>query len=136
VRLRQIGQRYTGGRRQLVEALADAQRPLSAMELVRACQEIPLSTAYRNLAVLTQAGVAQRVLGHDEFARYELDEALTGAHHHHLVCRVCGNVEDFEAPPRFEESMDTLIGRASEGWGFSTVSHRVDLFGRCAACGG
>ena len=35
---------------------------------------MPQSSAYRNLAVLEQAGVIRRVITDDDFARFELDE--------------------------------------------------------------
>jgi len=133
-RLGEIDQRYTRGRRQLVDALAGADRPLTAGELVAACPALPQSTAYRNLAVLGQAGAVHRVAGTDEFVRYELDEMVTGRHHHHLVCRACGAVEDFAAPPRLERSVTSLMGTVGSERGFRAESHRLDVVGMCAAC--
>jgi len=129
-----IDQRYTRGRRQLVDVLADAPRPLTAAELVAECRSIPQSTAYRNLAVLGQAGVVHRVVGSDEFIRYELAEAVTGRHHHHLVCRLCGAVEDFAVPSILERSVDTLMSEIGSDRGFRAESHRLDVLGTCAAC--
>jgi len=133
-RLRSIDQRYTRGRRQLVGVLEEAARPLTAAELVSACPDLPQSTAYRNLAILTQAGVVHRLAGTDDFARYELAEALTGLHHHHLVCRRCGAVEDFAAPPGLEASVQSLVGKVGVESGFRADTHRLDLVGTCAAC--
>lgn len=133
-RLAAVEQRYTAGRRQLVEALAEANRPLTAAELVAAGPALPQSTAYRNLAVLSQAGAVHRVSGTDEFARYELDETVTGRHHHHLVCRSCGSVEDFAAPARLERSMASLMGSIGDEHGFQADSHRLDVLGTCATC--
>ena len=45
------GQRYTAGRRSLVEVLGQAGRPLTAAEILEA-GSLPQSSAYRNLAVL------------------------------------------------------------------------------------
>src|SRR5579885_2060612 len=131
-----IDQRYTRGRRQLVEALAGAERPLTAAELVTACPSLPQSTAYRNLAVLSLAGAVHRVAGTDEFVRYELDEAVTGQHHHHLVCRSCGAVEDFDAPPGLERSVHALMSSVGAERGFRAESHRLDVVGTCGACTG
>lgn len=133
-RMASIDQRYTRGRRQLVKALADAPRPLTAAELVAACPALPQSTAYRNLAVLAQAGAVHRVAGTDEYVRYELDEVVTGRHHHHLVCQSCGSVEDFAAPSRLERSMDSLMGQIGAERGFRAASHRLDVLGVCATC--
>lgn len=134
-RMAAIGQRYTRGRRDLVAALAQADRPLTAAELVVSCPSLPQSTAYRNLAVLGQAGAVHRVAGTDEYVRYELDEEVTGRHHHHLVCRSCGSVEDFAAPPGLERSVESLMGTIGADRGFRAESHRLDVVGTCAACG-
>lgn len=133
-RMAAIDQRYTRGRRLLVEVLADAPRPLTAAELVAAGPELPQSTAYRNLAVLGQAGVVHRVVGSDDFVRYELAEAVTGRHHHHLVCRLCGAVEDFAVPPALERRVDSLMDDLGADHGFRAEAHRLDVLGTCAAC--
>ena len=135
-RLQGIEQRYTRGRRQLVEALEAAARPATAAELIASRPPMPQSTAYRNLAILAQAGVVQRVAGNDEYARYELAEELTGSHHHHLICSHCGSVEDFTAPARFERAIPSLIDAITETTGFHTHSHNIDLLGICARCSG
>src|SRR5581483_4211186 len=101
-RLRHVGQRYTTGRRTLVDALTRSPRPMTTAELVATESGLPQSTTYKNLALLEQVGIVHRVLGSDEFTRFELAEELTGHHHHHLVCVSCGSVEDFEVPERVE----------------------------------
>jgi len=104
VRLRRTGERYTAGRRALVEALAAADRPPSIPDLLGTTPGLAQSSAYRNLAVLERAGVVRRIVTTDEFARFELAEDLT-EHHHHLICSTCGGVEDFTAPPDLEKSL-------------------------------
>ncbi len=134
-RLRRAGQRFTSGRRTLVDSLRGAGRPVTAAELVTAHDRLSQSTTYRNLAVLEQAGVVHRVMGSDEFARFELAEEFTG-HHHHLVCVSCGAVEDFEAPRRLEKGLAEAITHLASGTGFRAEAHRLDLLGTCARCSG
>ena len=133
-RLRRVGQRYTSGRRRLIEALARADRPMTTAELVAGEARLPQSTTYRNLALLEQAGIVRKVIGSDEYARFELAEELTGHHHHHLVCVTCGSVEDFEAPGRVERGLEEAISQITVGTGFRTETHRLDLIGTCANC--
>ncbi len=135
-RLRRAGQRSTTGRRTLVDALARAARPVTAAELVADEPRLSQSTTYRNLALLEQAGVVHRVVGADEYARFELTEELTGHHHHHLVCVSCGGVEDFDPPRRIERGLADTVARLTEGTGFRAESHRLDLLGTCANCAG
>lgn len=132
--LRRVEQRYTAGRRTLVEVLDAASRPLSIPEILRQGRpRLPQSSVYRNLGVLEQAGVVRRVVSTDEFARYELSEDLT-SHHHHLVCSRCGNVEDFTPPPALERSVERARSSIGSGMGFNTDAHRLDFIGTCRDC--
>ncbi|HVB53083.1 MAG TPA: transcriptional repressor [Candidatus Acidoferrales bacterium] len=132
-RLAAIRQRYTVGRRLLVEALIDAGRPLTVTEIVDLRPALPPSTAYRNLAVLEQATVVRRVQLSGEFARYELSEELT-RHHHHLVCVDCGSVVDVTAPAGLEADVTATAKEVADALGFRLESHRLDLIGHCQAC--
>jgi Fe2+ or Zn2+ uptake regulation protein len=134
-RLREDGQRYTANRRALVEALEAAEHPLTIPELLARRADMPQSSAYRNLAVLERAGVVDKLVTADEFARFELAEDLT-EHHHHLICDGCGSVADLPADPELEALLDTVVARAAAATGFRVDAHRVDLVGRCADCAG
>lgn len=132
-RLRAAGQRYTSQRRSLVDALRRLGRPVVAQDLVVGSRRVPQSSVYRNLAVLEQAGVARRVMTEEGTARYELAEDLT-QHHHHLVCRVCGAVEDVTVPVRLERTVERALADAAARVAFEGVSHRLDLIGTCRNC--
>ncbi|HVD71424.1 MAG TPA: Fur family transcriptional regulator [Actinomycetota bacterium] len=131
--LRSVGQRYTPKRRALVTLLERADKPLSMNDLLAGKTGLPQSSIYRNLAVLEQAGAVRRVITEDEFARFELTEALT-EHHHHLICSNCGKVEDVTIPADLESAMDRTIDRVARRAGFAHVSHRLDLIGTCRSC--
>lgn len=131
-RLREDGQRYTACRRTLVEVLANADRPLTIAELLERDGRLAQSSAYRNLAVLEQAGVVDRLVT-DEFARFELAEDLTG-HHHHLICSSCGRVADFTISHALERQLEDAFAHLSAAHGFVVEHHRLDLVGRCAGC--
>ncbi len=128
-----VGQRYTSGRRQLVELLADLGRPVTTYELIESQPKLTQSSVYRNLAVLEEIGVVQRVAGADDRQRYELAEEIIG-HHHHLVCINCGVVEDFTVSVGTERSLEALFEQAVGGTGFRPSSHRLDLLGTCGRC--
>ena len=132
-RLRTADQRYTTGRRLLVELLADAPRPETIPELLDRAPSLAQSSAYRNLLVLEEAGIAHRVVTSDERARYELAEDLIG-HHHHLICTSCGRVDDFRVSARMERSLESALVRAVSGTGFRPAAHRFDVIGTCARC--
>jgi Fe2+ or Zn2+ uptake regulation protein len=132
-RLRVADQRYTIGRRQLVELLAEAPRPATIPELLGRAPSLAQSSAYRNLVVLEEAGVAHRIVTSDERARYELAEDLIG-HHHHLICSSCGRVDDFTVSTQMERSLEGALQRAIRGTGFHLATHRLDVIGTCSSC--
>jgi Fur family transcriptional regulator, ferric uptake regulator len=132
-RLREHYQRYTTNRRAIVTALAETDRPVTITELLAMRRDLPQSSAYRNLALLEEAGVVRRVLAGSEFARFELAEDLT-EHHHHFICSSCGAVEDFTLPAELETSVERALARAARHRQFEGVHHRLDLVGVCAQC--
>jgi Fe2+ or Zn2+ uptake regulation protein len=133
-RLREGDQRYTRGRRALVDVLEEATRPLTIQEILARDKALAQSSSYRNLVILEQTGVVHRVVSTDEFARYELAEHLTDHHHHHLICSQCGQVADFTVAPEVEEALARALGHAAEDAGFVAHDHRLDLIGQCRRC--
>ncbi|MFQ5554332.1 MAG: Fur family transcriptional regulator [Acidimicrobiia bacterium] len=126
--------RYTRGRRLVVAALEAADGPKSAAELHGSIGPVlPLSSLYRSLSVLEEAGVVSPHLGAKGLVRYELAEWLTG-HHHHLVCLDCGIVEDIAIPHPYEEQVLALVADIGSVGSFTPTSHTLDIEGRCARC--
>lgn len=90
----------------------------------RAYPRLSLATTYRTVELLRRAGTVRPLPG-DERPAYVRCHA---GHHHHLICLVCGAVEETElcaAPPPAE-----LMRR----YGFAAESHEVDIYGTCAGC--
>jgi Fur family ferric uptake transcriptional regulator len=131
-RLRRLGQRLTPRRQTLLSILASARHPLTIHEILDRGRGLAVSSAYRNLTVLEQAGVVHRIITREDFARYELAEELT-EHHHHLVCSSCGLVRDLPTDINVERLMRAASARAAEE-GFTAISHRLDIVGLCEDC--
>jgi Fur family ferric uptake transcriptional regulator len=132
-RLRAVGQRLTPSRTALLDVLTADARPLTIPEILDGRPDLAQSSAYRNLVVLEEAGVVRRVVGTDEFARWELTEDLAG-HHHHLICASCGRVEDVPASAGLERSVAAAAAAITRTTGFHTQHHRLDLVGVCESC--
>jgi Fur family ferric uptake transcriptional regulator len=132
-RVRQQRQRYNRNRRRLVGLLGASDAPLTIPEILAQGEDLAQSSVYRNLMVLEQSGVVQRIVTNDERARFELAEDLT-EHHHHLICSTCGIVRDFTVPGGVERSVDRALARVAEQTGFTLQHHRLDLVGVCPAC--
>lgn len=134
-RLAQRDHRYTRGRRTIVDALSRTRGPVTLPDLLAAAPALALSSTYRNLAVLEEAGVVRRLVHGGEHAHYELAEDLLG-HHHHLICTRCGTVTDVILDGRLERSLDAAFERVADDAGFTPERHAIDLYGSCADCAG
>jgi Fe2+ or Zn2+ uptake regulation protein len=132
-RLRRVDQRYTRGRRAIVELLLSIGRPVSIGDIADRLPELPRSSAYRHLVDLEVAGLVRRVAASDEFARFELAEDLT-EHHHHLVCVGCGKVVDVTPSSEFESILAATVNQLAAAEGFEPQSHRLDVLGLCSEC--
>lgn len=131
--LRRTRQRYTRGRRQLVEMLEHAERPVTIPELLDLGAAQSQSSLYRNLAILEQCGAVHRMVSTDDVSRYELAEELS-EHHHHLVCSICGRLEDVVLPAQIERALSRAADEAREQRDFEVDSHRLELVGTCPKC--
>jgi Fur family ferric uptake transcriptional regulator len=126
--------RYTRARRLVVGALGRAEGPRSAAELQDDLgRQVPVSSLYRSLGVLEEAGVVAPHHGARGVTRYELAEWLAG-HHHHLVCVQCGAVEDVIVPKGKEVGIRELVDTLARDSGFMPLDHVLEIEGRCSRC--
>jgi Fur family ferric uptake transcriptional regulator len=132
-RLRDANLRATAGRTRVIEVMKGSAQPASVPEIqLLVGDEVPLSTLYRIIADLVDARVLRKLEFAEGFARYELDEDLA-AHHHHLVCTVCGTVTDLSLDD-LETQLDRTAVEILRTKGFITSAHRLDFFGTCEEC--
>lgn len=90
--------------------------------------EIPslsLGTVYRNLKVLVEQGLVQRIPFGSDQDRFEAKIEP----HYHLVCEQCGKVMDFSMP-----QYSSINEQAQKSSGFKINRHRIDFFGICEEC--
>ncbi len=132
-RLTRQEHRYTSGRRQLVEVLAQAKQPMTLPDIVAADPDLAQSSAYRNLDVLVRSGVIRRLSAGGDHAHFELAEPLLG-HHHHLICIRCGSIEDIHLSSDVELLVDQSLSEIASQTGFTPIHHSLDLHGHCADC--
>ena len=131
--LRSADQRYTTGRRRLVEVLQSGGGPLTITQILGVDDSLAQSSVYRNLTILEEVGAVARIVTRDDFARYELAEHLT-EHHHHLICSTCGDVVDFALNGKAEAALEKALSTAAREAGFTVEGHQLDLLGVCAGC--
>ncbi|HEX3026222.1 MAG TPA: Fur family transcriptional regulator [Clostridia bacterium] len=93
-------------------------------------QHISIATVYRNLKLLEEQGVIRKNIVTEEASSfYELTDKSEPHSHHHLVCRQCGAIIDFEA-----DLLDSLEKMVEATTGFNIEDHRVVFYGKCKKC--
>lgn len=84
------------------------------------------ATVFRTMNTFTQAGLTREIQFHEGKSRYELARV---AEHHHLVCTVCGRVEDIS-----DCSITDLEREIEKKKKFKVSSHSLEFFGVCNLC--
>jgi Fur family ferric uptake transcriptional regulator len=90
-------------------------------------EPVGLSTVYRTLTALTDAGRADVV--HDPGGERLFRYRPSREHQHYLLCRACGLGLPLDAAP-IEEWATAVTGSS----GYHDVSHTVELTGTCPDC--
>jgi Fur family ferric uptake transcriptional regulator len=92
---------------------------------------IGIATIYRNVKLLEEQGVIKKIELPDFLLAYEMCAYnSTNEHsHHHLICRKCGNILDFE-----EDLLETIEKKIKDTKNFTITDHRVIFYGYCKAC--
>jgi Fur family ferric uptake transcriptional regulator len=89
-------------------------------------ERVGLTTVYRTLQGLADAGevdVMRPPSGEHLYRR------CSEGHHHHLVCRSCGNTVEVDGP-----AVEAWADRVAARHGYVDVSHTFEIFGTCPAC--
>ena len=127
--LRQAEKRITPQRMLILETMREAGGHLHADEIYslarRKAPRLSLSTVYRTLAMLKEAGLVDELHLGEEHHHYE----IRGEGHHHLICQGCGKVVEFECP--FSQELLRDLGKEHD---FEITGVRLDLTGYCAEC--
>ncbi len=121
--------RTTKQRRLILEALRNTDRHPTADEifgLVRSkLPRISLGTVYRNLEVLAEQGLVQRLDGGGRQRRFD---ART-EDHYHVRCLGCGRVADLPSL-----RIDIPAREAAAGTDFEVVGFGLEFLGICPVC--
>jgi Fur family ferric uptake transcriptional regulator len=121
--------RNTAQRRVILEELQKSESHPTAGELYeivrRRLVDISLGTVYRNLVLLSDMGIIQKLdLGGSE-ARFDGNPEQ----HYHVECIECGRVNNLPDLP-IEQSVKNFKGTDD----FKITSHRLVFYGLCSQC--
>ena len=124
--LRMRGLRVSAARRQVLEALYAAERPLTAEEIAAGVAGADLASVYRNLDVLEELGLVRHVhLGHGA-GRYSLAATQSVEF---VTCERCGAFEAMHA-----HRLDSVREAIERECGYVARFTHFPIVGVCPAC--
>lgn len=94
-------------------------------QLKREFPKLSLGTVYRNLSILEEQGLLQKIHFGSTFDRFEANISP----HYHLVCEECGKIVDFEL-----SIYDEINKKAKQKTNFNIHHHKLEFFGLCENC--
>jgi Fur family transcriptional regulator, stress-responsive regulator len=127
--LRQHGYRVTAQRLAVLRAVSDQPHVTAddVVDVVRAdIGAISRRAVYDAVGTMADEGLLRRIQPAGSAARYEV---RVGDNHHHLVCRICGNLVDVDCALG-----DAPCLTASDDAGFEIDEAEVVYWGRCPEC--
>jgi Fur family ferric uptake transcriptional regulator len=128
--LGRAGVRVTGPRRAVARLVAAREGHFTAAELLEDAGRDPAgigrATVFRALELFTSLGLVERVdLPDGTHAWVACDDV----HHHHAICTTCGRSVDVD-----DHGLADVLAAIGRRTGFRVASHRLEVFGTCAAC--
>ncbi|MBG11422.1 MAG: ferric iron uptake transcriptional regulator [Gammaproteobacteria bacterium] len=129
--LRAVGLKVTLPRVKILQILENSKtKHLSAEDvykaLIEAEEDVGLATVYRVLTQFESAGLVSR---HHFEGGHSVFELMSDEHHDHIVCDLCGKVEEF-----YDSIIEQQQEKIAQKFGYKITDHSMYLYGICAAC--
>jgi Fur family ferric uptake transcriptional regulator len=125
-RLEMRGHRITGSRRRVLDAVLAQPSHFTIDDVLHSTRKVGRATVFRTMKLLVDLNIVCRVLLEDGALHYRLSAR---GHHHHLVCRECGRVEDFTTC-----DVSSLVSDLAKARDYEIEGHWLEVYGRCHAC--
>lgn len=95
----------------------------------KSCPEMGIATVYRTLQILESTKKINKLNLDDGYVRYELNLNDETHNHHHLICKMCGDVAEVRI-----DLLEDLENNIEKNYGFKIVDHDLKFFGICSKC--
>jgi len=133
-KLKENGYKLTSQRKVVLNAMLEHQDDHLTVEeiyqFVNATNpEVGLATVYRNIQLLSDMKIVEKLNLEDGFTRYELSKDGEIHRHHHLICEECGKVIEVK-----EDLMGSIEQCFKDSYGFIVNDHQAKFFGICKDC--
>lgn len=127
--LSENGINKTKGKIKILQIISEASRPISVQEIHTEMQaSCDLSTIFRTVTQFKDKEIIKEVNLEEGFLRYEINHHDHDEHHHHVLCRICGDIRNIE------ECDLALFEKSIEKLGFKLMEHRLEFTGVCSKC--
>jgi Fur family ferric uptake transcriptional regulator len=124
------GIKYTNQRVEILDFLRGNTEHPTVEDVFRGVRKkltrISKATVYNNLKLLAEKGMIQEV-NIKGVSRFEPNTVP----HHHVICRRCGKIMDFES----KELTDYSLRAVKRMKGFDIDATNTNFYGICAGCG-
>jgi Fur family ferric uptake transcriptional regulator len=123
--------KLTEPRKEIIRILNESNKPLSVQEIHQQFSDTKadLASVYRTVNLLCELGVITKLDFYEKLYRYELSDVFA-PHHHHLICKKCGSIENV-----FDQCLpQELEEKIRQNSGFKVESHVLEFYGVCRAC--
>jgi Fur family ferric uptake transcriptional regulator len=114
----------------IFQELSAAEHPFSPQELYQCLlkkqRKIGLTSIYRSLDLFESLGMVFKIVN-GSTVKYKLCELED--HHHHIVCKTCGNVVELN----FCDISD-WSKKVTESTGYQVIDHQLNFYGYCKEC--
>ena len=124
------GYRMTPQRMMIVDAIEHTENHISAEDIFRQVvakyPNVNVSTVYRTLELLEKLGLVTKTeMGVGHIVYHPLEKG----HHHHLICRECGNIINLD-----ESVLAPLKESLQQNYQFTAELRHLGIMGLCADC--
>ncbi len=129
--LGESGRRRTSARALVIRAALRREQPFTAQTIVSELKRkgVGRATVFRTLDLLVTHGALSRVHGIEQGTRCVRYTACAPSHHHHLICRSCGRLEEIRA-----SGLEKRIAALARSHGYQLLEHNLEVQGICREC--
>ena len=118
----------------LLEILLQNKGPLKVEDVIKLSEgKLAVSSLYRIINMLTNLDLISEFQTPDNTKVIELS-GIRDDHHHHIFCKSCGSVVDFELDDNLEKNLEQEIQLIESTHNISVLSHSLELFSICNQC--
>ena len=126
--LRDRGYRLTPQRLEIIKILSRDRSHPGAMDILRKVRKkaprVSMSTVYYTLDMMKKEGLIRELEFYEKDNRYD----ITVSDHINLICKKCGEIEDFTKKLPFSSQM------IEDHTGFRPEEMRFEYYGYCKGC--